>query len=959
MEEIEYGNEFEHPQEEHDSHQAALDKERALNEAYGKVIAGVASDADYVVLRQIATESFPVGAPKFNPRYVSTTVATENVQHLHNAIKVGIILSLVALLAAIFKTFLGGGKEGGSGGGGGKGATVAAKAKPLETKPPIVIEPVSQGLTGLQDKLTQVLKSAPKELEEEKFIEKCCKDLGTMYASQGKKPEDFQAFAKKLFHVLMASRRFFGTKEDYDIPGYADMLKLYNGRFACGQILANKGILDRHQFLRYAFLHNEAMNTPVMSLKDFADQVENIDQHIEYHKDLDTMGRQLLDKPDPSPMQEWDNLKAAFLSTDGKVGQENSYFTKAEGKEFLDKLKAEFTILPVESIDLAKMQHVFSDKTMSDLQARYLRCEEINDGVNRAMRDCGPEGEITRFIKEELQFKIEDLKKEIEQDGKDSAIGQTKVRWKQQIETYVKVYEGYLYTTKTLVQALTGLRNSTDKVAVGLVASFDEISALGKSLMELEAIVTKTFSGLSGISKESFHGHDGSDTEHNEYIESTPAKVEGVVGDDNIILPEHFDIDALDQLDVSEMEHEEMSDVINDCNEDHAAMHADELAMEQFCDHVRKSGRISKQIVQDVESIQPGLITKKIPLGRFTSFESTTNANVSLESMEGLQKGLKLAAAVAGAALLVKMILWIRNKYGMITDTTKAITGKLAMAKTDMATAYKNIGDIESQNTQPDDDVRTAISGRIKDLGVADAFNFGSPRDSFNKVRDAVLWAKCNPYWSEGTLELANHGGTAKALQELGKLVDSGVTLLSNTLTKLDKVVKESKGGDNVNLSVEATPYDFKAVLSALGLSEGPGNAETIEIILTEIKKRLTPLNDQGKFKTEVLSKFTETAPVLVKGMEGRALKEIEKIEKQSTDLQKEISAMPSDTKSSSLSAGSMVVKSDTKTLTDIVQAYNLILNAAKGLSSAFSDGAKDLKDLTDVYLKGSKKATK
>ena len=92
-EEIIYGNEFEHPPEEHDAHSAMLEKERALNEAHGKVISGVATDADYALLRQISTESFKSNAPKFNPRFISQGVATENVAHLHNAIKVGIVLS--------------------------------------------------------------------------------------------------------------------------------------------------------------------------------------------------------------------------------------------------------------------------------------------------------------------------------------------------------------------------------------------------------------------------------------------------------------------------------------------------------------------------------------------------------------------------------------------------------------------------------------------------------------------------------------------------------------------------------------------------------------------------------------------------------------------------------------------------------------------------------------------------
>ena len=90
--------------------------------------------------------------------------------------------------------------------------------------------------------------------------------------------------------------------------------------------------------------------------------------------------------------------------------------------------------------------------------------------------------------------------------------------------------------------------------------------------------------------------------------------------------------------------------------------------------NIKEQGGIDKSMVLALESAQPGLLTSRVSLESFTSYPSKTNLTISLEGVADWYAGANIVGGIAAFAVIVKIILWIREKLsGSIKVSNKDI----------------------------------------------------------------------------------------------------------------------------------------------------------------------------------------------------------------------------------------------------------------------------------------------
>ena len=91
--------------------------------------------------------------------------------------------------------------------------------------------------------------------------------------------------------------------------------------------------------------------------------------------------------------------------------------------------------------------------------------------------------------------------------------------------------------------------------------------------------------------------------------------------------------------------------------------------------NIEEMGGINKATAVALESIQPGILTNRVSLESFTTYPSKTNLLVSLEATEHWVTGAKVLGGAVIFGLIVKMLLWIRDKLsGTISISNKEVS---------------------------------------------------------------------------------------------------------------------------------------------------------------------------------------------------------------------------------------------------------------------------------------------
>lgn len=131
--------------------------------------------------------------------------------------------------------------------------------------------------------------------------------------------------------------------------------------------------------------------------------------------------------------------------------------------------------------------------------------------------------------------------------------------------------------------------------------------------------------------------------------------------------------------------------------------------------HIAEVGGIDKATAIALENIQPGILSNRVSIESFTSYPTKTNLMISLEATDHWVTGAKVLGGAVIFGLIVKMLLWIREKLsGSINISDKEISA----AKNKKDNIVKSINDIARTNV---DVIRTdpTIVKRINAKGTA------------------------------------------------------------------------------------------------------------------------------------------------------------------------------------------------------------------------------------------------
>ena len=118
--------------------------------------------------------------------------------------------------------------------------------------------------------------------------------------------------------------------------------------------------------------------------------------------------------------------------------------------------------------------------------------------------------------------------------------------------------------------------------------------------------------------------------------------------------------------------------------------------------NIEEMGGIDKATAIALENIQPGILTSRVSLESFTSYPTKTNLMVSLEATDHWVTGAKVLGGAVIFGLIVKMLLWIRDKLsGKIEISNKEISA----AKEKKETIVNDINTIAREHV---DTIRTS-----------------------------------------------------------------------------------------------------------------------------------------------------------------------------------------------------------------------------------------------------------
>ena len=126
-----------------------------------------------------------------------------------------------------------------------------------------------------------------------------------------------------------------------------------------------------------------------------------------------------------------------------------------------------------------------------------------------------------------------------------------------------------------------------------------------------------------------------------------------------------------------------------------AALSDAEERISDIKSQIEETGGIDKTMVLALENIQPGIITRSLSLESFTAYPTKTNLVASLEAADGWVVGAKVLGGAVIFGLIVKMLLWIRDKLnGKVAISDKEISA----AKERKDYILKDINDIATKD---------------------------------------------------------------------------------------------------------------------------------------------------------------------------------------------------------------------------------------------------------------------
>lgn len=494
-----------------------------------------------------------------------------------------------------------------------------------------------------------------------------------------------------------------------------------------------------------------------------------------------------------------------------------------------------------------------------------------------------------------------------------------------------------------LLTSLTGLMKQSKVVVEGIIRINENFDRFEKSLTNVREVAKK-----HGVSLESYLTEDEVRERYQQHVDGEDAVVASVFPE-GAIPPEGFNLQAIQDLDISEMEGEDLEETLGGVDDQLELMRSDEEALEAFIHQVKTAGGVSRTMVIDLESAYPRAITHRVPVHKFTTFVSPTNMAISLEEAEGLHKGLKVAGALVGAAIIAKLIHWIYSRYGMATDTVKSIGGTVTMAEETLEKMRTRLGKISRDYDGIPDAEKKIITKSVIDAIGKDGGDFSRVTTDncvgfFNGCLDVLIKHRCETQYTEGVKNVLAGGKGLAVLNSLRDALEIGMTETEKSVDAISSLVASNAA--TIDASKVAVNLKLDGLKSLLNLS-GASQSE----LLVDLKAKL---DSWGTDKAQVpsLKDIEENLSGLsekIKELEGKAEKKADDLAGKIDKLNAKVSARG---KNDELDKATKQIADDHKLVAQIAGSYGKLLKTCEAFSKQYLTCIKLLAGQTAPFTK-------
>lgn len=294
-----------------------------------------------------------------------------------------------------------------------------------------------------------------------------------------------------------------------------------------------------------------------------------------------------------------------------------------------------------------------------------------------------------------------------------------------------------------------------------------------------------------------------------------------------------------------------------------------------------EAGGINKQLVVDMESLRPNIITSKVPLNSFTEDFSRTNYKVTMEALEDMSDKAKLGIAIGVGVFVASLVGWIISKFfGDDDDSSggggggggggsrdKDITKRQAETAATEATLKGIQVDIIQQQKSQEAAYKAMVekSGWEKLVGQIDASNVTKKGQSVDDGLNAIYETHLRKHYSTFIDELINSPSVH-------------LTLAHHIVSKVPTWTNELAGKQNqlTQGKIEGLkPEDFRMKVTLPG-GGSLGDVEAIKMA-TIYKEKSQPNKDlkfpdfskieKANFMEDIIQKMPENQEALLKEM--------------------------------------------------------------------------------------------
>lgn len=424
--------------------------------------------------------------------------------------------------------------------------------------------------------------------------------------------------------------------------------------------------------------------------------------------------------------------------------------------------------------------------------------------------------------------------------------------------------------------------------------------------------------------------------------------------------PESVNMAAIDQLDFNDLEDEELEETLGGIDDQLDQMSQDTAALEQFVVEASKHG-VSRSMVIDLESVYPGVITRKVTLSRFTSFKSPTNLAISIEEASAMAAGLKVAGIAVIAGVVAKLIHWIYKRYGMATDSVKSITGHIEQAEEKLIKLRKKVGEAKGDFDKLSDPEKSSVLKALADKASEKySVNISGLKQTdpvylFDDILTAVLTKGAADSYNVAVHELVSGGDAGNALATLKIAIEQGFTETEKALSSIETIASNSdSSGTGITADKAHIEFKLDAVKSALKLS-GANQAELIEQIKAKLDEWKAPYGkDIPEFKS--IEKNLKDLPQKVEGLRGKTDDDVKKLTARFDALNGKLARNPEVYKQ--IEPSMKVIKADQTALSVITVAFGAILTSGSKFASEYNKTATIVSGLAGDFVGMVKKKT-